>query len=94
MSHVLPLLKPTANNRNNLDVETDCYQLNEQCKEPINLVKYKFLGYLMGWAFLIKGSLNLDLPSAFWNRLCGGLDYVYTFDDICSMDTMLEKSLI
>ena len=38
MSNVLPLLRPTANNRSNIEPETDCFQLNERCKEPVNLV--------------------------------------------------------
>ena len=48
----------------------------------------------MGWSFLTEGCLSLDLPGAFWNRLCVGPAYVYTLDDICSMDSLLEKSLI
>ena len=84
MSEALPLLRPTANNRANLEPETDCYQLNEQTKEPHNLQKFSFFGYLLGWSFISIGSLNLDLPSAFWARLAGGLDYVYSLDDLKS----------
>ena len=84
MSEVLPLLRPTANNKTNLEPETDCYQLNEQTTEIYNLQKFSFFGYLLGWSFISFGSLNLDLSSAFWARLAGGLDYVYSLDDLKS----------
>ena len=84
MSDVLPLLRPTANNASGLKLETDCYQLNECCNEPINLYKLSFLGYFMGWSLNTIGSLNLELPSAFWARLAGGLDYVYSMKDVRS----------
>ena len=47
----------------------------------------------MGWSFISIGSLNLDFPSAFWSRLAGGLDYVYTLEDVKSQDTLLASSL-
>lgn len=84
MSEVLPLLRPTANNLANLEPGTDCYQINECTKQVHNLHKFSFLGYLLGWAFYSIGSLNLDLPGAFWARLAGGRDYVYTVDDLSS----------
>ena len=84
LENVLPLLRPTANNRNNLEPETDCYQLNEKTKESFNLRKLRFLGYLFGWSLLNIGSLNLELPRAFWSRVCGGPAYVYTLDDVAS----------
>ena len=93
MSSVLPLLRPTANNRCNLEPETDCYQLNEKANESHNMAKFTFLGYLLGWSFYSIGSLNLDLPTAFWARLCGGVDYVYTLDDVRSQDILLAKHL-
>ncbi len=40
------------------------------------------------------GALNLDLPRAFWSRLVGGLDYVYTIDDLTSIDSLMANSLI
>ena len=84
MSEVLPLLRPTANNKANIEPETDCYQLNEQAKEIHYLRKFSFFGYLLGWSFINIGSLNLDLSSAFWARLTRGLDYVYSLDDLKS----------
>merc|ERR1712051_632247 len=86
-------MRPTANNRSNLEPDTDCYQLNERAMESINLTKLTFLGYFMGWSLANIGSLNLDLPMAFWVRLCGGLDYVYTLDDLRSQDILLVKHL-
>ena len=47
----------------------------------------------MGWSLSNIGSLNLDLPMAFWARLCGGLDYVYTLDDLRSQDILLTRNL-
>jgi len=93
MSETLPLLRPTANNQSNLEPETECFQLNERTKESLNLLKYSFLGYLMGWSLLSFGSLNLDLPSAFWARLAGGLSYVYSLEDVRSQDILLASSL-
>ena len=93
MSDVLPLLRPTANNQSNLEPQTDCYQLNERSKEPYNLRKLAFLGYFLGWSLCTIGSLNLELPTAFWNRLCGGLDYIYTIEDVRSQDVLLANHL-
>ena len=93
MSPVLPLFKPTANNRSSIEPETDCYQLNEKCTEPHNLLKLSFCGYLLGWSLMSIGSLNLDFPSAFYTRLCHGLDYTYTLSDIFSMDKLLANRL-
>ena len=93
MSDMLPFMRPTANNRSNLEPDTDCYQLNERATDSINLTKLTFLGYFMGWSLANIGSLNLDLPMAFWARLCGGLDYVYTLDDLRSQDILLMKNL-
>ena len=93
MSDTLPLLRPTANNENNVEPETDCYQLNEKSREPYNLEKLSFLGYFLGWSLISIGSLNLELPSAFWNRLCGGPDYVYSMKDVRSQDALLANYL-
>lgn len=84
MSELLPLLRPTANNQSNLEPDTDSYQINERTKEPHNLQKYKFLGYLLGWSLISIGSLNLEFPKAFWSRLVNGRDYVFTVDDLRS----------
>ena len=93
MSEVLPLMHPTANNQNSIEPETDCYQLNELACEPFNLQKLSFLGYFLGWSLASIGSLNLELPSAFWNRLCGGVNYVYTISDVRSQDALLANHL-
>ena len=84
MSGVLPLLRPTANNSSNMEPGAECYQINERATESHNLSKFTFLGYFIGWAFYSVGSLNLELPSAFWARLCGGLSYVYSLEDLRS----------
>ena len=68
--------------------------MNEKTTEPHNLRKFTFLGYFFGWSLATIGSLNLDLPRAFWNRLCGGLNYVYTIEDVKSQDTLLANFLI
>ena len=47
----------------------------------------------MGWSLFTIGSLNLDLPAAFWARLCGGPDYVYTLADVRSQDALLANHL-
>ena len=93
MSGVLPLLRPTANNSSNMEPGAECYQINERATESHNLSKFTFLGYFIGWAFYSVGSLNLELPSAFWARLCGGLNYIYCLEDLRSQDTLLAASL-
>ena len=84
MSEVLPLLRPTANNKANLEPGTDCYQVNERANEAHNLNKFSFLGYLLGWAFISIGSLNLEISDAFWARLARGRDYILTLNDLKS----------
>ena len=56
-------------------------------------MKLRFFGYMLGWSFITIGALNLDLPTAFWNRLCGGPSYVYSLDDVTSQDAHLANFL-
>ena len=32
------------------------------------------------------GALGIDIVPSFWNRLCGGPNYVYTLEDVHGMD--------
>ena len=93
MSNALPLLRPTANNTNGIEPETDSYQLNEESNDPVNLIKLSFFGYMLGWSLAKFGSLNLELPQAFWSRLCGGIEYVYTLKDLRSQDAIMANHL-
>ena len=81
---LLPLLIPTSNNEMNMD--TDCVRLNPHAIEPFNLKKFMFLGYFLGWSLRTMGGLGIDLPLAFWHRVCIGPSYMYTLEDLKSMD--------
>ena len=85
-SDVLPLLVPTANNAASVEPGMDFFTLNAKAVEPHELHKVMFLGYLLGWSFRTLGSLALDFPTAFWNRLSGGTDFCYTLDDLEKID--------
>ena len=86
MSSVLPLLIPTSNNIAKVEPATDCVKLNPHATEAFLLRKYSFLGYFLGWSMRGMGGLGIDLVPAFWNRVCGGPTYVYTLEDLRSMD--------
>ena len=93
MSPVLPLLIPTANNIAKVEPEADCYKLNPSATEPFILKKYSFLGYFLGWSLRNMGGLGIDLPSAFWKRVCGGPNYIYSLEDLKSMDKFRYTTL-
>ena len=86
MSDALPLLTPTSNNLANVEPNMDCFKLNSATTEAHNLHKFTFLGFFLGWSFRVMGSLGIELPPAFWNRVCGGPSYSYTLEDLRSMD--------
>ena len=86
MSPYLPLLIPTANNLSKVEPNTDCFKLNTQAKEAFLLRKYHFLGYFIGWSMRCMGGLGIDIAPAFWKRVCEGPDYIYTLEDLRSMD--------
>ena len=50
------------------------------------LKKFTFFGYFLGWSLRNMGGLAIDLPLTFWRRVCHGLDYVYTIEDLREMD--------
>ena len=94
MSDVLPLLQPTANNLARVEPGMDCYQLNPNSVQPYMLKKFTFFGYFLGWSLRNMGGLALDLPIAFWRRLCkGSQNYVYTVKDLRSMDVFRADML-
>ena len=52
------------------------------------LQKFTFLGYLLGWSLRNLGGLSIDLPLAFWRRVCNGSqNYTYTIQDLKEMDS-------
>ena len=54
-----------------------------------------FLGFFVGWSINNCGNLSLQMPSAFWNRVVlGGADYVYTMEDLESMDVIRYNELM
>ena len=88
MSDVLPLLHPTGNNLARTEPSMDCFQLNAKSNQPFMLKKFTFLGYFLGWSLRNMGGLAIDLPFAFWRRVCkGSQGYVYTIDDLREMDS-------
>ena len=86
MSSVLPLLIPTANFIKKIEPCPDCYKLNPNATESFVLRKYLFFGYFLGWSLRNMGALGIDIVPSFWNRLCGGPNYVYTLEDVHGMD--------
>ena len=96
---VLPLLRPTANNTAKVEPAMDCMQLNSNAKEPHVLKKFTFLGYMLGWSLRNMGGLNIDLPLAFWRRLCddstsaSDKEYVYTVEEMREVDVFRAELL-
>ena len=93
MSDALPLLIPTSNNVSKVEPNTDCYRLNPHMNEPYWLKKLIFLGYFLGWSLRSLGGLGIELAPAFWNRVCGGPTYVYSLEDLRSMDVFRHDTL-
>lgn len=88
MSDVLPLLTPTGNNKARVEPSMHCYQLNPKSKQPFMLKKFMFLGYFLGWSLRNMGGLAIDLPNAFWTRICkGSQNYSYSLEDLREMDS-------
>ena len=94
MSDDVPILVPTSNNLAKVEPFTDCYRMNPQLSETHWLKKLIFFGYFLGWSLRSMGGLGIDLPPSFWNRICGGPTYVYTMDDLRSMDIYRYDTLI
>lgn len=87
MSDVLPLLQPTGNNSARVEPQMDSYILNPKSLDPSMLQKFTFLGYFLGWSLRNMGGLAIDLPIAFWRRICkGSQGYVYTLADLHEID--------
>ena len=93
MSSVLPLLIPTANFLKKVEPCPDCYKLNPNATESFILRKYLFLGYFLGWSLRNMGALGIDIVPSFWKRLLGGPTYVYTLEDLHSMDFYRHREL-
>ena len=93
MSDAVPILVPTSNNLSKVEPYTDCYRLNTNLTEMHWLKKLKFFGYFLGWSLRSLGGLAIDLPPAFWNRICGGPTYVYTLEDLKQMDIFRHDTL-
>ena len=95
MSDVLPLLKPTSNNLARIEPGMDSYQLNDKSTLPYMLKKFTFFGYYLGWSLRNMGGLAIDLPLAFWRRLCNGSrNYVYTLSDLREIDLFRAEMLV
>jgi len=94
MSDALPILVRTSNNASKVEPYTDCYRLNSFLTGTHWLKKLIFFGYFLGWSLRTMGGLGLELPPAFWNRICGGPTYVYTLEDIKMYDIYRYESLV
>ena len=91
---VLPIFVPTANNVANVDPCIDCVRLNQNATEPHVLQNILFCGYFIGWSIVALGNMSFTLPDAFWRRITGGgEDYVYTLEDLKSMDLFRYNQL-
>ena len=58
------------------------------------LEKFTQLGYFLGWSMRNMGGLAIDLPIAFWRRVCkGSQNYVYTIEDLHEFDIFRAEML-
>jgi len=91
--NVIDLFVKTANNQAGVEPGLSSVKLNPESTCLSDLQKYTFIGFFLGWSTMNKGALNLDLCDAFWSRVCGGPDYVYTLEDLKSMDVFRYRLL-
>jgi len=66
MSPVLPLLIKSANNRNEFGNYRDCFILNCAPVTPASQTMYKFLGAFLGYSFMTKAPIPLQISPIVW----------------------------
>lgn len=68
---VLPLLIPTANNKNDHGSFRECFTLNPSSISPTHQEMFKFLGNFIGFTIRSKSPMDWRLAPIFWKLLLG-----------------------
>lgn len=89
-SHVLNLLIPTQNQKNNHGEHRHKWTLNPAASTPAALKMFEFFGALIGMSVRSGILMSLNLPSFFWKQLTGE---ELTIHDLSSIDTMTVQIL-
>jgi len=84
-SHVLSLLVPTANQRNNVGDNRDKWVLNPSINTPTGYKMLEFIGVLIGMSVRSGILIMLNVPSFFWKQLS---EEEVTISDLRGIDKM------
>lgn len=79
----LPLMVRTANNRNEIGSDRDCWTINCSSTTPTHEELFRFLGYFLGYCARSKSPMDLSFPQLFWKKV---LDEPVTIDDLKNVD--------
>ena len=93
MSPVLPLLIKSPNNRNDYGSYRDCYILNPAPTTPSTETMYKMLGGFLGFSFLTKQPLPINLAPFVWKQILEEDLTLADLDDIDSYSVQVLKEL-
>lgn len=89
-SFFLPLLVPTANNKNAFGANREKWTINPSSKSPACIAAYEFLGKLMAMCIKSDQIIQLELPSMFWKKL---LNMPVRKEDLLQIDAFCLNSL-
>ena len=89
-SYFLPLLVPTANNKNAFGINREKWTINPSSKSPACIAAYEFLGKLMALTIKSNQIIQLELPSLFWKKM---LDIPVKKEDLMQIDAFCLNSL-
>jgi hypothetical protein len=87
MSPVLSILIPTSNNLGNYGEFTQCYTLNPNATNLLELYRIQFFGHMLGWSINSRQGLGLDLAPHIWKRIVHGVEVKMTLEDLNKVDT-------
>jgi E3 ubiquitin-protein ligase HERC2 len=83
LSPALPLMVRTANNRNEIGSDRNCWTINCGSTTPTHEELFRFLGYFLGFSMRTKSPLDLDFPPLFWKKI---LDEPTSIEDLKAVD--------
>lgn len=93
MSPVLPLLIKSPNNKNDFGNFRDCYILNPASVTPATERMYKMLGAFLGYSFLSKSPLPINLAPFVWKQILQEQLSLTDLDDIDSYSVQVLREL-